>query len=404
MTDTDSKKISRRSLLLRSAAITGSALLHTSSHSHSRNNSRHPGRASSERGMPIADATLKRIPAEQYTESSTPLHQLQGIITPTDLHFERHHSSIPTILKNDYELVLHGMVDRSLKFNVQELTRFPAVSKICFIECAGNCYGYFSLPPETTAQTLAGLTSQSEWTGVALSALLKEAGVKSSAKWLLLEGSDAALMARSIPIDKAMEDAIVAYAQNGEPLRAEQGYPIRVVLPGWEGNTCVKWLRRIEVGDQPWMTRDETSKYTDPLKDNTIRQFSFLMDARSIITSPTYPEHLEKGWHEIRGLAWSGRGKIKQVEVSTDGGRNWQIAQLQQPVMEKSHTRFRIMWQWDGKERLLLSRAIDDTGYRQPWAKELIDVRGIGSLKYHNNAIIGWRIKTTGEIIYDIIA
>ncbi|MFK0573449.1 sulfite dehydrogenase [Endozoicomonas sp.] len=337
-------------------------------------------------------------------DADTPIHRLYGMLTPSDMHFQRNHSGIPEINPDDYQLLIHGLVDKNLKFTLPELKRFPSVSRIAFLECSGNCRDYFIKGPQTTPQHLAGLTSQSEWTGVSLATLLREAGLKPKARWVLAEGGDAALMTRSIPIAKAMDDAIICYAQNGEAVRPEQGYPVRLLLPGWEGSCSVKWLRRLKVGDQPWMTREETARYTDPLSDNTARQFSFVMDARSIITSPTYPMLMEKGWHEIRGLAWSGRGAIKSVEVSVDGGGHWQSAHLNPPVLAKAHTRFTLPWHWNGKETLLLSRTTDDTGYVQPSARILINARGIGSLRYHNNAIIGWRIHQDGRVTYDVIA
>ena len=396
----NNKKLSRRQLLCNSVLVAGSALS-----ASVLAGGRYPGPPASATGQRAADVKLeRRIHGQMLTHSDCPIQSLHGMITPSDLHFERHHSGVPEIRAEDYQLLLHGLVERPLKFSLQDLMRFPAISKICFLECAGNCQDYFKLPANTTPQQLAGQTSQSEWTGVALSTLLKEAGLRSGAKWLLMEGGDAALMTRSVPLNKAMDDAIIAYAQNGEPIRPAQGYPVRLVLPGWEGSSCVKWLRRIEVGDQSWMTREETAKYTDPLKDGTVRQFSFVMDTHSIITSPAYPMQLEKGWQEIRGLAWSGRGKIKRVEVSIDGGGSWQPAQLQEPVLDKAHARFRLMWNWDGKERLLLSRAIDETGYVQPWAKELIKIRGIGSLRYHNNGLIGWRIHIDGNVYYFVLS
>ena len=367
--------------------------------------SRFPGTpALPEGGKAPQEQLQKTVQGLMQTESATPIHRLHGMITPSDLHFERHHSGVPTINPDQYELLLHGLVETPLTFTLQDLKRFPAVSRICFVECAGNCEDYFNKPPETTAQQLAGLTSQSEWTGVLLSTLLREAGLRKNARWILAEGGDAALMTRSIPIAKAMDDTIVAYAQNGEAIRPQQGYPARLILPGFEGNTCVKWLRRLEVGDQPWMSREETARYTDPMSNGTARQFSFVMDARSVITSPTFPQQLEPGWHEIRGLAWSGRGSVSSVDISTDGGGNWQPAILQPPVLDKAQVRFTLPWQWDGKERLLLSRATDSTGYQQPMAAELIAARGIGSLIYHNNAIIGWRVKSDGSVYYDVVA
>ena len=330
--------------------------------------------------------------------SLTPLQDLHGTITPSGLHFERHHAGIPVIAPQQHELLIHGMVDRALKFGLEDLKRFPAITRTCFIECSGNFNTRAS--EQSTPQLLAGLTSQSQWTGVALGTLLREAGVKAKASWLLAEGSDAAVMARSIPIAKAWDDALVVYAQNGEAIRPEQGYPFRLLLPGWEGNTNIKWLRRIELSDGPFMTREETSKYTDPLKNDTARIFSFTVDARSIITSPTYPTQLEPGWQEIRGLAWSGRGKISRVEVSVDAGKSWQRSTLQGAVLDKAHTRFTLPWKWDGKATEILSRAIDESGYTQPTKRQLIDARGPGSQPYHLNPIISWIVEGDGRIFY----
>ena len=298
-----------------------------------------------------------KIPSD--TSSRTPLQDLYGMITPSDLHFERHHGGVPALDPNKFELVIHGMVDKPMVFTLQDMKRFPSVSRIAFLECSGN----FRTGKETmTPQEICGLTSQSEWTGVMLSTLFREVGVQPKATWFLAEGSDTAVMTRSIPVSKGWDDAMIAYAQNGEALRPEQGYPARLFLPGWEGNTNVKWIRRIELGDQPWMTREETSKYTEQIKDGKIRQFSFDMDARSIITFPAYPVQVQKGWIEIRGLAWSGRGKIVKVEISTDAGKTWLPTKLQEPVLDKAHTYFRHLWNWDGNETEIMSRAIDETG------------------------------------------
>lgn len=331
------------------------------------------------------------------TSSQTPLQDLYGMITPSDLHFERHHAGVPAIDPNSYELMIHGMVDRPTVFSLADLKRFPSVSRICFIECSGN----FRKPDKEgiTPQDICGLTSQSEWTGVMLSTLFREVGVHPKAGWFLAEGSDAAVMTRSIPVSKGWEDAMIVYAQNGEAIRPQQGYPARLLLPGWEGNTSVKWIRRIELSDGPFMTREETSKYTEPVKDGKIRQFSFTMDARSVITYPAYPAQLQKGWVEIRGLAWSGRGKIRQVEVSTDAGRTWNAARLQEPVLDKAHTYFRYLWQWNGDTTAIMSRAIDETGYVQPSLEELIAARGIGT-GYHLNPVTAWLIKRDGQVVY----
>lgn len=340
---------------------------------------------------------LQRIPAFNVV-SLTPLQDLHGTITPSDLHFERHHGGIPNINPGQHELLIHGMVERPLKFTLEELKRLPSVTRTCFIECSGNLN--LRAGEKSTPQMLCGLTSQSEWTGVALSTVFREVGIKRTASWFLAEGSDAAVMTRSIPLEKAWDDALIVYAQNGEAIRPEQGYPIRLLLPGWEGNTNIKWLRRLELSDAPFMTREETSKYTDPLNNDTARMFSVVMDARSVITTPTYPKVLEKGWHEIRGLAWSGRGKIKSVEVSANGGKTWQEANLQGPVLSKAHTRFSLPWNWDGAATELSSRAIDDSGYTQPTARQLIDARGSANQLYHLNPIMSWIVQQNGNVIY----
>lgn len=328
------------------------------------------------------------------TSSRTPLQDLHGTITPSDLHFERHHGGIPEVDPATYQFTIHGLVERPTVFTLEELKRFPATSRICFLECSGNLRrGRDDLTP----QLLCGLTSQTEWTGVMLSTLFREVGVQPNATWFLAEGQDAAVMTRSIPMEKAWDDAMVVYAQNGEPLRPGQGYPVRLLLPGWEGNSSVKWLRRIDVGDAPFMTREETSRYTDPLSDGSARQFSFVMDARSVITSPSYPQTVQSGWNEIRGIAWSGRGLIERVDVSVDGGTTWTAANLQAPVLPKAHVRFRHLWEWDGRPTEIVSRAIDETGYEQPTFEALQTVRGRRT-RYHQNPITGWHIGTDGQV------
>jgi sulfane dehydrogenase subunit SoxC len=328
-----------------------------------------------------------------------PLQELYGIITPNGLCFERHHGGVPKIDPAQHRLVLHGMVDRPIAFTMDELMRFPSVSRIHFLECSGNTQNWKALKPEFTVQQTHGLVMCCEWTGVLLSTLLDEAGVRAQARWVLAEGADAAAMARSVPLAKAMDDAMIVYAQNGERLRPEQGYPVRLLLPGFEGNMNVKWLRRIKVGDQPWHTRDETSKYTDLMPDGKARQFTFMMEAKSVITRPSGGQQLAggPGYYEISGLAWSGHGKITRVEVSTDAGQTWRDAQLQEPVLSKALTRFRAPWQWDGGPAMLQSRATDETGYLQPKHNELVDVRGVNSV-YHYNAVQTWRVSPTGAL------
>lgn len=332
--------------------------------------------------------------------SFTPLQDLHGTITPADLHFERHHAGIPAIDPERYELLIHGLVERPMRFSLAELKRFPAITRTCFIECSGNLP--LRATAKTTPQTLAGLTSQSEWTGVSVATLFREVGVRPKATWFLAEGSDAAVMTRSIPVAKALDDALIAYAQNGEAIRPAQGYPARLLLPGWEGNTSVKWLRRLELSDGPFQTREETARYTDPLGDGTIRQFSFVMDARSIITFPAYPLNVAPGWIEIRGLAWSGRGRITDVDISTNGGRSWTPAALQAPVLPKAHTRFRALWRWDGRPVVIRSRARDETGYVQPTRAQLDAARGkpAGPFAYHYNPITGWHIAGDGAVTF----
>ncbi|RZA00365.1 MAG: sulfite dehydrogenase [Sphingobacteriaceae bacterium] len=345
----------------------------------------------------VGSRSLFEQPARKTTETSsrTPLHELYSPLTPADLHYERHHSGIPVIDPEKYELLIHGMVEKPIQFTLRDLKRFPAVTRTCFLECSGN---FRTGRENMTAQEICGMTSQSEWTGVMLSTLLREVGLKPKATWFLAEGGDAALLSRSIPVTKGLDDAMIVYAQNGEAVRPEQGYPARLLLPGWEGNTSVKWLRRIEVSDQPFMTREETSKYTDPVKDR-VRQFSFEMDARSIITSPSYPAKVEPGWIEIRGLAWTGWGKVLKVEVTTNAGKSWQNAQLQEPVLSKAHVYFRYLWYWDGSETEIASRVTDETGYTQPTMKQLIDARGLDFGVYHLNPVTSWLIKQDGAVL-----
>ncbi|VAW51143.1 Sulfur oxidation molybdopterin C protein [hydrothermal vent metagenome] len=334
----------------------------------------------------------------------TPLDKSSGIITPSSLHFERHHAGIPNINPAKHTLTVHGMVGTAKKFTMADLKRFPSVTRMHFIECSGNGLTEWKQPTLKTVQGTHGLTSTSEWTGVPVSTILRECGIEDGAAWVLAEGNDAAVMSRSVPIDKMWDDAILVYAQNGEALRPEQGYPLRLLLPGFEGNTCIKWLRRLEVSNKPFMTREETSKYTDLVKGGKARQFTLTMDAKSVITFPSGNMLLPgQGFYEITGLAWSGRGRIKRVDVSTDGGISWQTAELQTPILRNCHTRFRFPWQWSGKPAILQSRCTDETGYTQPTIKQLIDVRGLdghprfGSI-YHNNGIQSWAVAADGSV------
>jgi sulfane dehydrogenase subunit SoxC len=330
--------------------------------------------------------------------SFTPLHELDGIITPNGLCFERHHSGVAEIDPADYRLMLHGLVDKPLTFTLDDLKRFPRVNKIYFLECAANSGMEWRGAQLNGCQYTHGMVHCVQYTGVPLKVLLDEAGLKPNAKWIMAEGADAAAMNRSIPMQKALEDCLVAYRMNGEMLRPENGYPARLVVPGWEGNMWVKWLRRLKVGDEPWFTREETSKYTDLLENGKARQFTWVMDAKSIITSPSpQAPQRQKGFTILSGLAWSGRGKVARVDVSLDGGRNWRTARIDGPVHDKSCVRFYYEFDWGGEALLLQSRAIDDSGYVQPSKVDLRKIRGVNSI-YHNNGIQTWHLKPDGEV------
>ena len=389
------ERLTRRELLAGAAGAMSAAAVAPVAGQQSVTTTRRAGRGPNGVDQRSRFVTPQRDPSA--TSSRTPLQDLRGTITPADLHFERHHGGVPDIDPAQYELLIHGMVDRPTVFSLADLQQFPATSRICFLECSGNLRRG---TPETLPQMVCGLTSQTEWTGVLLSTVLKEVGAQPGATWFLAEGQDAAVMTRSIPMEKAFDDAMIVYAQNGDALMPGNGYPARLLLPGWEGNSSVKWIRRIELAEQPFMTREETSKYTDPLGDgNTVRQFSFVMDARSIITDPAFPLVIEPGWHEIRGLAWSGRGRITAVDVSADGGTTWQAATLQRPVLPKAHVRFRHRWEWSGSPAEIMSRATDETGYVQPTWEALRAARGPRT-RYHQNPITSWTVGDDGRVLF----
>ncbi len=407
---------SRRALLGTAAAVIGSAALH-------RVRSDVTDRSMSDTStVPIVPPDATRVPGQPSTAlggrsvfeqptlapsgvttgaSYTPLQSLAGTITPADLHFQRHHNGIPVIDPARHTLVIHGRGVEPREFLLADLKRFPAVSRIHFIECAGNGRAAYRAPKrEMTPQDVDGLTSNSEWTGVLVSTLLREVGAARSVQWILAEGGDAAVLSRSVPMTKMLDDALIAYAQNGEPLRPANGYPIRLLLPGYEGNMCIKWLRRLKLIDQPNMSRDETVKYTDPLPGGVSRQFSFDMDTKSIVTSPAFPDRLSgPGWWPVRGIAWSGRGRISRVDVSTDGGRVWTEARLLDPALPKAHVRFEHLWQWDGRATTVMSRAIDETGAPQPTVEAFREARGSGT-DYHFNAIRSWLVEADGRVFF----
>ncbi len=327
----------------------------------------------------------------------TPLHELDGIITPSGLCFERHHGGIADIDPANHRLMIHGLVEKPLVFTMEDIRRMPRQNHVHFLECAANSGMEWRGAQLNGCQFTHGMVHNVMYTGVPLKLLLAEAGLKSNAKWLMLEGADSSGMNRSLPVMKALDDVLVAFAMNGEALRPEQGYPLRAVIPGWEGNLWVKWLRRIEAGDMPWQAREETSKYTDLLADGRSRRYTFIMDAKSVVTNPSPQAPLKhKGRNVLSGLAWSGRGTIRRVDVTLDGGRNWQEARIDGPVLDKSLTRFYVDFDWAGQELLIQSRATDSTGYLQPTKDELRKVRGVNSI-YHNNGIQTWHVKGNGE-------
>jgi sulfane dehydrogenase subunit SoxC len=330
-----------------------------------------------------------------------PLESLEGIITPSSLHNIRSHSGTPEIDPKEHRLLIHGLVARPLMFTVESLLRYPMTTRTHFVECSGNSSrALVPQPAQVPVGAIHGNMSCSEWTGIPLRVLLEEAGLAASAKWLLAEGADSAHMSRSIPIEKAFDDALIALYQNGERLRPEQGYPVRLLLPGWEGNMSVKWLRRIKATEEPTHTKDETSKYTDPLPDGRALQFTFEMGVKSVITRPSSTMALPgPGLYEISGLAWSGAGRIRQVEVSTDGGATWAAASLQGEERPKSFVRFRLPWEWTGKSALLQSRATDEKGRVQPTRKDW-SARYAPDMRYHNNAMASWAVAADGKVTH----
>lgn len=328
----------------------------------------------------------------------TPLHELDGIITPSGLCFERHHAGIAEIDPAQHRLMINGLVERPLVFTMQDLMRFPRENRVYFMECAANSGMEWRGAQLNGCQYTHGMIHNLVYTGVSLRRVLEEAGLRPNAKWIMPEGADASAMTRSIPIEKALEDCMIAFRMNGEALRPEQGYPLRLVVPGWEGNMWIKWLRRIEVGDEPWHHREETSKYTDLLKDGKARRFTWEMDAKSVITSPSPQAPITHGPGPtvISGMAWSGRGTIPRVDVSLDGGMNWYQARMDGPSFDKSIHRFYFEFDWDGRPLLLQSRAHDSTGYVQPTKKALREIRGVESI-YHQNGIQTWHVNERGE-------
>ncbi|MDJ0822487.1 MAG: sulfite dehydrogenase [Paracoccaceae bacterium] len=360
-------------------------------------------------GLPIEhEADVVRRNVEWLTADTissinfTPIHALDGTITPQGCAFERHHSGAIELKKEDYRLMINGLVDTPLVFTYADLERFPREQHVYFCECAANTGMEWAGAQLNGAQFTHGMIHNMEYTGVSLRTLLNEAGLGAAGdladKWVYVEGADASSNGRSIPMEKALDDVLVAFKANGEALRKEHGYPVRLVVPGWEGNMWVKWLRRIEVMDGAVESREETSKYTDTLEDGTSRKWTWVMDAKSVVTSPSPQSPIKHGPGPlvITGMAWSGHGKITRVDVSKDGGMTWETARLAAPGEDKALTRFYLDTTWDGEEMFLQSRAIDETGYVQPTKAQLREVRGLNSI-YHNNCIQTWHVKANGE-------
>ena len=354
----------------------------------------------------IHDYPDRPFPAKKLT----PLQDSVGIITPNAMHFVADHYTPPDIDPRQHRLMIHGMVDRPLVYTLEELKRLPSASRIYFMECLANSnVKDRNGPISETVQEIHGRTSCSEWTGVPLSVLLNQAGVQKGGSWLVSEGSDAGHYTYSLPLAKAMDDVLVAYGQNGEAVRPEQGYPLRLLVPGWEGPFSVKWLKRIKVVDHPYMTKMETvlHAYLRPDLGGKALWFQFEMPPKSVITRPSGGQRLAgPGFYEITGLAWSGAGTIRRVEVSTDRGRSWNVAKLQEPVHPKAHTRFHYEWNWDGEEAVLMSRSTDERGQVQPSLAELSKRWGVNEeywLKtnitaFQFNPIQPWRVTREGTV------
>jgi len=373
------------------------------------------GAAIPEYGVPSsfeksASRTLSNPKGEPRTQHArTPHHLLNGTFTPNALHFVISHSGAPDIDPAKHRLVIHGLVKKPLAFTLDALSRYPMVSRMAFVECGGNSAPLFSNEPvQATAQALHGLVSCAEWTGVMLSTLLDEAGIDPKAKWLIAEGADSLALSRSVPVAKALDDAMIALYQNGERLMPGNGYPMRLLLPGWEGNMNVKWLRRIKLTETPGMSYYETRTYAPILPNGKAYQFYFLQEVKSFITHPSPGLTLNgAGFYEVSGVAYSANGRIAKVMVTADGGKTWAQAALQGPGLPKAFTRFRVPWRWDGGPAILQSRAWDEAGNMQPTRAEVIAQRGQTKAavtnaaafpSQHYNGPTSWAIERTGEV------
>ena len=406
----------RRGFLKRSAALAGGAALAGTARAQGDPAILKLPPHSTGLGQPVAargyglpsehEANLQRRESPGLTRVSqasvafTPLQGSFGILTPSGLHFERHHQGWWDIDPREHRLMVMGLVREARVYTMDDLMRLPSVSRIHFIECGANTGMEWSNVAVPTVQYTHGMLSCSEFTGVRLATLLEDCGADTKkGRYVLAEGADGAGLTRTLGMERALDDAIVAWGMNGEMLRPENGYPLRLVVPGVQGVSSVKWLRRIEVGDQPWQTREEVLHYVDLMPDGTHRQYTSVQECKSVITSPSGGQTLiGRGHYNISGLAWSGRGRVRRVDVSVDGGRNWRPARLETPVLSKALSRFNLSWDWDGAGGAILqSRAVDDTGYVQPKIAQLRAVRGTRSI-YHNNAIQSWLVAANGEV------
>ncbi|MET4171753.1 sulfane dehydrogenase subunit SoxC [Bradyrhizobium sp. LA6.1] len=349
--------------------------------------------------IPEATPGKRNVDPGDAINSKTPHQKLVGNITPTDLHYERSHSGVPDIDPALHRLLIHGMVSKPLVFSVEDLKRMPSVTRVVFIECTGNGWeNWKKADPDVTVQNTHGLVSTNEWTGVPLKFLIDLVAKDKGSNWMLAEGGDGAGVDRSIPLtDEIVNEAFVAYGQNGEPLRPAHGFPMRLVMPGFEGNLNIKWLRRLKFGTEPWMTRWETARYTQLLANGKARQFQLRMETNSVITQPSGMMQIQPGYNRISGLAWSGHGKIAKVEISTDGAKTWKQAQLSQPVLSKAQVRFQMDWVWDGKPTKIVSRSTDDHGNVQPDRQSFIAAMGTNAL-FHYNAQQTWSIDEAGRV------
>lgn len=349
--------------------------------------------------LPEAGPAKRNVDPSDAINSKAPIGKLVGTITPADLHYERSHSGNPDLDPAKHRLLVHGMTRQQLVFTVDDLMRMPSIARTIFIECTGNGWeNWKKADPNVTIQNTHGLVSTNEWTGVPLRFLIDLVGKDRRSTWMLAEGADAAGVDRSIPLtEEIMDEVFIAYGQNGEPLRPAHGFPIRPITPGLEGNLHIKWLRRLKFGDQPWMTRWETDRYTQLLANGKARQFQLRMETNSVITQPSGMMEIRPGYNRITGLAWSGHGKIAKVEVSTDGAKSWKQAQLNQPVLPKAQTRFQLDWTWDGKPTKIVSRSTDDKGNVQPDRQSFIAAMGTNAL-FHYNAQQTWSIDGDGRV------